>query len=367
MFLNNLRRWQDRFGTPQVLVAMEPTGHYWESFAEYLCEEGVPFVFVNPFHTNRAKELLDNSPGKSDAKDARIIASLAVEGRVLEATYPRGEFAELRRLAMCWKTQCEAMTRETNRLHRILDQVFPQLPSLFGDIAGPALLALLKEAATAEQCLQAGQERLTEILKRASRGRLGQERARQIVRAADQAVVVREGQGVLRLELQQILARIEMLREQGLAIERAMREALARIPYASIMTSLRPLGENTAAVVLGELGDLRQYRSAEELLKVAGLNLYEISSGTRRGSVHVTKRGRPLLRWVLYLAASRLMKSGAPFHEFNGRLKRNGKPGDERVVAVARKTLRVLHAMVRDEKPFDPQRAGSMAGERVGG
>jgi transposase len=196
---------------------------------------------------------------------------------------------------------------------------------------------------------------------------LREKRAGEILQAAQQAVSVREGEPVLQLELRHVLARMDLLREQERETEGAIKEGLAKIPYAPLVRSLCGLGENTAAVILGELGDLRDYGSAEELIKVAGLNLYSINSGTQKGTVHITKRGRPLLRWALYLAASRTMKRGGVFHEFNERLKRNGKKGNERVVAVARKILRVLYAMVRDAKSFDPERLVSMDVERVAG
>lgn len=72
----------EKFDT--VIVGMEPTGHYWKPFANYLIKQGIEVVMINPYHTKRAKELDDNSPTKNDKKDALTIARLIRDGRYKE-------------------------------------------------------------------------------------------------------------------------------------------------------------------------------------------------------------------------------------------------------------------------------------------
>ena len=111
----------------------------------------------------------------------------------------------------------------------------------------------------------------------------------------------------------------------------------------------------TVATILGETGDLRQYRSAGALIKLAGLNLYSLSSGTFRGRTRITRRGRPLLRRIIYLAALRMSKQGRPLAEFHDRLLgRLAKP--QIAVACSRKLLRMVFAIVRDGTGYQPNR-----------
>lgn len=65
------------FGKTEVIVGIEPTGHYWLNLAYFLEEKGIPLVMVNPMHVKRSKELDDNLPTKHDAKDALVIANSA--------------------------------------------------------------------------------------------------------------------------------------------------------------------------------------------------------------------------------------------------------------------------------------------------
>lgn len=84
----------------QVLLGIEPTGHYWKPLANYLIIYGIKIVLVNPYHTKRSKELDDNSPTtKDDKKDALTIARLLRNGRFYQLYMPQDVFAELRVLS----------------------------------------------------------------------------------------------------------------------------------------------------------------------------------------------------------------------------------------------------------------------------
>ncbi|SFJ92703.1 Transposase, partial [Paenibacillus sp. UNC496MF] len=68
-------------GFQDVMVGMEPTGHYWLNLAHFLREKQVKYGVVNPLHVKKSKELDDNSPTKNDIKDAKVIAQLVKDGR----------------------------------------------------------------------------------------------------------------------------------------------------------------------------------------------------------------------------------------------------------------------------------------------
>jgi transposase len=75
--VQQIRTIQFKHGLSKVLVAMEPTGHYWLPLACVLKGQGTTVVLINPHHVKKAKELDDNSPTKRDDKDVGVIARLA--------------------------------------------------------------------------------------------------------------------------------------------------------------------------------------------------------------------------------------------------------------------------------------------------
>ena len=72
----------------KIMIAVEPTGHYWFNFAEYLKKYDVQLVLVAPQHVKHSKEMDDNTQEKNDRKDPLVIAKLVPEGRYLILTGP---------------------------------------------------------------------------------------------------------------------------------------------------------------------------------------------------------------------------------------------------------------------------------------
>lgn len=79
-----------------VIFGIESTRHYWFTLGEYLDQQGIKLVIVNPHHVNKSKELEDNSPRKNDYKYAKVIADLVRNGKYSEPRLPKPVYADLR-------------------------------------------------------------------------------------------------------------------------------------------------------------------------------------------------------------------------------------------------------------------------------
>jgi transposase len=355
MLLTRVRAAGMRHGKSGELFALESTGHYGHALQHYLLNCGCSAVGINPFHTKRAKELEDNSPEKSDRKDARIIAELAAQGRGRRLNVPRGAFAELRRLGKLREDLVGERVRLMNRYKGLVDLVFPELTGLVGDVGFHSIRRLLAELPTAVDIGSKQYRVLRQRLWRYSIGHISEQRCRRIYEAAKESVGVREGLDAIRLEMQQELAAIDTVTARIKDVEGVQGRVLERVPYAGRLLTIPEMAPTTVATILGETGDLREYRNGDAVIKMAGLNLYTISSGTFRGRSRITKRGRPLLRHILYMAALRLSKRGSVVSEFHDRLA-STKPGNQVATAIARKLLRLLIALVREDAVYEPGR-----------
>ena len=70
---------------------------------------------------------------------------------------------------------------------------------------------------------------------------------------------------------------------------------LDTVPKALGLLSIKGIGHISAAALSGEIGDVNAYGGARDIIKLAGLNRYEISSGKSVGKRRITKQGRHLL------------------------------------------------------------------------
>lgn len=91
-----MKELQRQYAKTDIILGIEPTGHYWFPLAEFLHRENIKVVIVNPHHVNKSKELEDNSPTKNDYKDARLIADLVRNGKYSEPKLPTCVYADLR-------------------------------------------------------------------------------------------------------------------------------------------------------------------------------------------------------------------------------------------------------------------------------
>ena len=352
-FLNTMNQFKEKYKCNRIVAALEPTGHYWENLAYWLDAHQVPLVNINTLYTKRAKDLENNSPGKTDPKDARIIADLTSQGKFLRCILPKGIFAELRELSKLREQLVVDLNRKTNILHTIMDGLFPGFSNCFSDLLGKSSLYLILHYPTPEELLKLGEDRLTKELHKVSRGKIGQEKAQLLLAKAKVSPFLKEAMASRKLSLKLTLRSISILKEQIADVEKELTDKLKLISYSKYLLSIKGIGVITLACILGETGDLKDYRVAEEVIKLAGLNLYEVSSGTHKGRKRITKRGRALLRKLLYLAVLRLIHKDGLFYPYYQHLLQERKMiKNKAIVACMRKLLRIIFALARDERNF---------------
>jgi transposase len=332
----------------EIVVGFESSGPYAEPLFHYLRKKPVTLVQMNPFHTKRIKELTGNSPNKTDRKDPRVIADVISLGHALTLVVPKGPAAHLRRLTQARERVMKRRTAALNQTQNLIFVIFPEFLKIMKGISTKTALYLIKNYPTAQSIVALGLESLETIIKTSSRGKLGLQRAKELFDAAQSCVGVQEGKGSILLEIEYLVSQIGADNRFIDNLEEQMEEYLEEIPYRQSVLSIKGIGKVTAAGLIGEVGDFREFGTISEITKLAGLDLFEISSGKHRGRRRISKRGRPLLRKLLYFAAINVVKTNGILHEpYQGMLCR-GMPKVKALVAIARKLLRIVFALARD-------------------
>jgi transposase len=336
----------------EVVVGFESTGAYGEPLVDYLRQNPVKLVQVNPMHTKRMKDLQGNSPGKTDRKDPKVIADIIGLGHALSVVVPEGAAAELRRLSLARERSIQRRTALYNQLQDLVFIVFPEFLQVIKNVKTKSAHYLLRHYPTPQDIRTCGVEALSSILKRVSRGKLGRPQSQALCDAAAQSVGLQEGRKGMLLEMEEILSVVEACNRFIEKLEEEMLAYLEEIPYSGSLLSVKGIGAITAAGLIGEVGDFRQFKTLREILKLGGLNLFEISSGQHKGNRHISKRGRSLLRKLLYFAAINTVRKGGVMHATYQRHLAKGMPKTKALIAIARKLLRTLFALVRNHSQY---------------
>jgi len=339
--------------TSAVIVGLEPTGVYWLNLARWLVEQGYQVVQVSGLYVHRAKELTDNSRGTSDGKDALLIADLVAQGKYLGFVRPTGVLADLRQLVTLRQRLVQERTARYSLLHHSIELLFPEFRAVFRGVTGPGARRVLRHFPTPAAVLAHSADEMRRLLSADGRRRVNSTKLAQLRAVAEQSVGACEGTTGMQYALMDTLRELDSLDSRLHDVELEIGRLLAQIDETPILTSL--VGPMTAAIILGETGGLRQYSCAVAVLKLAGLNLYQISSGQYRGDRHISRMGRSLLRQALYFAVLQHTHPGAPLYPYYAELLRRGKPKPVALVALCCRLVRLLYALVRDGRCFSPQ------------
>lgn len=360
-FWEMLVRTQAAHGLGQLVLGFESTGPYAEPLMHFLKDKPVRLVQVNPMHTKRVKELNGNSPNKTDRKDPKVIADIIELGHGLTVVIPEGAAAELRRLTHARERAIKRRTALYNQLQDLVFLSFPEFLRVMKDVKTKSAQYLLRHHPRPADVMVLGLAPLTQVLKRVSRGRLGADRAQALFEAAHSTVGICEGRFGIHLEMQAILELIETCECFVEQLEGEMNRYLEEISYSHLLLSMKGLGTVTVAGLIGEVADFAHFDTQKELLKYAGLDLFEISSGKHRGQRRISKRGRPLMRKLLYFAALNTIRKGGIMHEHYQNHMAKGMLPNKALIAIARKLLGIMLAMIRTQSEYLADQQGELA------
>lgn len=336
----------------EVVIGFESTGPYAEPLMQYLRKQSVRLVQVNPMHTKRLKELQGNSPNKTDYKDPKVIADIIELGHALTVVVPEGAAAELRRLTQARERSMQRRIGLLNQLHGLAYLLFPELLQVMKNIKTKTAQYVLEHYPTPQGLVECGLGKLTNILKKVSRGKIGKACAQTLYEAASTSVGIIEGQKSIAIEIREILAHITAGEKFIASIEEEMSNKLKEVPYSRSILSIKGIGAVTVAGLIGEVGDFSKFSTLAEMEKLAGLDLFEISSGKHKGTRRISKRGRSLMRKLLFFASINVVRKGGILHEAYQKLLNRGKPKLKALIAIARKLLSIIFALVRNHSVY---------------
>lgn len=177
----------------QIVLGLEPTGHYWFCLASWMISNGISVVQVNPYAVKQTKEIEDNSQRKDDRKDPKPIANLVKDGIFGIPYIPEGLYAEIRGLSTLRDQLMETRIQAMNRLHRELKIYFPEYKDAFGKMDGDFTLEVLRNAPFPDEINRLGEDGLKDLWHKAKLRGAGYRNAVRIIGYAENSVGLDEG------------------------------------------------------------------------------------------------------------------------------------------------------------------------------
>ena len=248
-------------------------------------------------------------------------------------------------------------TRAFNRMRATLLEYFPALEATFDFANQKAALLLLTKYQTPERIRRLGRKRLTAWLAGAG-ARAAAAIADAAVSAAERQHTTTRSQLVAAEIVATIASEIQTLHQTIDDVDRQIAERFRQHEHAEILISLPGFGPKLAAEFLAATGgDMSAFDGPDRLAGVAGLAPAPKDSGKISGNHHRPRRyDRRLLR-VCYLAAQTAARYCPTSRAYYERKRAEGKTHTQAVLALARRRINVIWAMLRDGRSFEPSPA----------
>lgn len=341
----------------KIVIGLEPTGHYWWTFANSIKKENAMIVQVNPYHVKSSKELDDNTPSKSDRKDPKTIAMLVKDGRYQIPYMPEGIYAELRKANNLREEWLKKMWAIKNRVIRWLDIHFPEFLDVFSSWEGKASIITLENMGLPSDITSKTADEIVTVWREEVKKAVGIKRAHKLIDVARNSVGVTEDSDMARYEIKLLLKEYREVRGVMDELEEKLKDIVMTIPGAERMLRVKGIGIKTVAGFFAEVGDIKRFSHPNQIVKLAGLNLRENSSGRHKGETTITKRGRSRLRALLFRAILPMTAKNAEFnalHVYYTTRKENPLKKKQSLTALCCKLIRVVYTLITKGVEYEP-------------
>jgi transposase len=342
-------------GCRGVMFAIETGGHYWRNVAYFLDEQGIPFRFINQFTLKRRREGKDLNRRKNDYRDSEVAAQLLCTGEFTESKLPQGVYAELRTAHNAYRRLVKERTRITNLVKGLLDALFPEFTQVFKDPCALTALSVLSIRPIPRVIAGMTEDEFVATIEAQHTGRLMRKKLRALHYSARTSIGIDAGACSLSSEIAFLVDKLELIRQQIRIMEGTLVRLVDETEEGKYLLSIKGLNYIAVAGLLAELGCFKAYRSAKQMIKMAGSNPTESeSAGKKRSRTPMSKQGRPVLRYCAWTSVIPMLRFNPDFRAWAKQRRErpvhaNPLGGREVVGAALNRLLRLAFAMVKNQ------------------
>jgi len=340
------------FGTEPIYI-IEATNVFWRPPFSYLKRSGRPVhtVCSPQTYANRKTKMRKTQTDKIDAK---FIAKLHKQGQSHPTKFPEEPLMSLRELTRLHSFLCDLRGSIHNRQAMICFRIHPESASRLSDLFGKTAQTLMeKELVHPETLSQISLNRLTRVLKKASHGRFGEEKASELKESAAKSFGMPEAKFGLSRCLKALAQSARHLDQIINPLEEVIEEFLSKVPQQ--LETLPGLGAIGAAHFVSELGDPKDFKNADQVVAWFGLDPILRQSGKNPGSGHhISEAGSSHGRKALFIATTEFVCHVEKAKRKCLRLvKHQGKHHINALTIITADVAKICFAMYGDNKPFD--------------
>lgn len=351
----NLVREMEKKLETEVCVVYEATGVYHRVLKKVLEDNNIKQFIINPLLSAKTRKNDSLRSPKTDKLDPKSIAKTYYSHSLHNSHKQETIYHELRELSRYYEDILVHIRKDKVAFRAQLDIVFPGYDTLYDDLYGPVALAIIEKYPHPEMLQKKKINTVSKVIqnKTCHRQAVSDTMAD---KAIEYSKTIYSGCDKDDIEVLILQRFIKKLNEDMAEAERTIGEMIKlaqELPDFNIIKSIPGIGDNLAARIIAELGDMTRFKKKNELVAFAGLDPRISESEQNDGDhMHITKKGNKRLRCLLYLAVTcsiRLKRDDNSIKDFYIKKKQQSNPMCSKAAktACASKLVRIIYSMCK--------------------
>jgi len=341
-------------GNSDVVFGMEATGIYSLPLYSALKRDGYKVKLYNPIQTSGFRKM-NIRKTKTDPIDSAIIADMLRYSEPPQVNEIKDlNLYQLRELVRIRHRLIEKQTLCKIQLVRNIDTIWPDYKSVMPRVFGATSIAILKKYSVPSKLRAKSFEEFYELVYKTSRSKISRAKAKEIYDHAGNILTIPELDSIITIEIKTLITQLELFDKQIESAEIKIEQMMKLID--SRIMSIPGIGDILGPIILGEIGNVERFSSVKKLIAFAGLDPVISQSGRFENLTGpISKRGSPLLRQALFLAANVARQNDDNLKRFYDKKISEGKHHYSALNAVAAKILRIVYWVLKNNKEYQTQ------------
>lgn len=332
----------------EIRIGLESTGHYGSNLKQFITASGYTYLEFNPYLTHMFSKALSLRKTKTDKVDAKTISSMlgSVDYKTLHTKFYH--INELKQLVRYRHSQMVNRSKTLIELTNILDRIFPEFKPFFTERLTGSAMFILKKFKSRTRISKLSTKDY-ESIRSYSKGKLSYVRVQKLKSLAKSSVGYETQSDLLLLKhsikhFEDLTKMIESVEHEIIHLMENIDQTLTTIPGLNIIS---------AAIIIAELGDFKNFTNSAQIVSFAGLDTSVNQSGTMETRGHLVKRGSGLLRMTFWQITFSSLRLNPKLYDYYLKKRAEGKHHKVAMVHSARKLIRTIYYLAVNQLTFD--------------
>ena len=331
---------------PNIRIGLESTGIYHQNILAHLITSGYEVSLLNPVLTNMFCKSSKVHHPKNDNLDSQNICKFLIDHKAEFKPYSPSLYnlTELKSLERARFYVAEDKRKAELRLYTIIKKSFPEFLHFFSKLSGDSSIRILRKYPTPDKVASAHDKTLASLIHGACKCDI-----QKLKLAAKNSIGIYFGSTAF--QIQDAIDELEHVKNREKAYDHEIERLVKEI--SPNLLSVPGIGVTSAGIILGEIGDISRFHSAEALVSFAGVDIETYQSGKYIAhDCYISKKGSKYLRYALFQVSRVIWQYDEIYHQYYDKKKSEGKHHYVAIGHIEKKVTRLIYSILKNNTTY---------------